>query len=132
MSPTSRARRDDGWTRLNVDQCPDLSALASVEGALVDLRWVWASRNEYGRDWHVPLTGSASHTLTAGTSGAGKNSHMWCPLVSIAPAIRDGGGASSTATPSPATKPPTSSISQNVQQARRKGHARGTTEEGTG
>src|SRR5205085_12111067 len=29
-------------------------------------------------------------TLTAGASGAGKNSVMWCPLVSIAPAIRDG------------------------------------------
>ncbi|MGH3783011.1 MAG: FtsK/SpoIIIE domain-containing protein, partial [Pseudonocardiaceae bacterium] len=45
---------------------------------------------EYGQDWQVPLTGSASHCLTAGASGAGKNSVMWCPLVSIAPAIRDG------------------------------------------
>ena len=26
----------------------------------------------------------------AGSTGAGKNSAMWCPLVSIAPAIRDG------------------------------------------
>jgi DNA segregation ATPase FtsK/SpoIIIE, S-DNA-T family len=38
----------------------------------------------------VPLAGSASHTLTAGATGAGKNSVMWCPLVAIAPAIRDG------------------------------------------
>lgn len=32
---------------------------------------------------------SGHHLLTAGASGAGKNSVMWCPLVSIAPAIRD-------------------------------------------
>lgn len=30
------------------------------------------------------------HTLTAGATGAGKNSIGWSPLVSIAPAIRDG------------------------------------------
>ena len=70
--------------------CPDLKELASVPGASVDLRRVWAGRNEYGQDWQLPLTGSASHCLTAGASGAGKNSVMWCPLVSIAPAIRDG------------------------------------------
>jgi S-DNA-T family DNA segregation ATPase FtsK/SpoIIIE len=70
--------------------CPDLATLASGQGAGVDLRRVFAGRTEYGQDWHVPLTGSASHTLTAGASGAGKNSVMWCPLVSIAPAIRDG------------------------------------------
>ena len=70
--------------------CRDLKALASVKGAAVDLRRVWAGRNEYGQDWQLPLTGSASHCLTAGASGAGKNSVMWCPLVSIAPAIRDG------------------------------------------
>ena len=70
--------------------CPDLSNMATVVGASVDLRRVWAGRNEYGQDWYVPLTGSASHSLTAGGSGAGKNSYTWCPLVSIAPAIRDG------------------------------------------
>ncbi|WAL64924.1 FtsK/SpoIIIE domain-containing protein [Amycolatopsis cynarae] len=64
--------------------CPDL------DEAAVDLRRVWAGRTEYGQDWHMPLYGSGSHTLTAGASGAGKNSVMWCPLVSIAPAIRDG------------------------------------------
>jgi len=67
--------------------CPELTTL---DGASVELRRVWAGRTEYGQDWFVPLTGSASHTLTAGASGAGKNSVMWCPLVSIAPAIRDG------------------------------------------
>jgi S-DNA-T family DNA segregation ATPase FtsK/SpoIIIE len=36
----------------------------------------------------VSLAGG--HTLVAGSTGAGKNSVMWCPLVSIAPAIRDG------------------------------------------
>ncbi|HEX5408060.1 MAG TPA: FtsK/SpoIIIE domain-containing protein [Pseudonocardiaceae bacterium] len=54
----------------------------------VDVRRVWSGRTEYGQDWHVTLTGS--HTLVAGSTGAGKNSVMWCPLVSIAPAIRDG------------------------------------------
>ncbi len=69
--------------------CADLAALAGVPGAALDLRRVLSGRTEYGQDWHVPLAGSASHTLTAGASGAGKNSVMWCPLVSIAPAIRD-------------------------------------------
>ncbi|HEX6403692.1 MAG TPA: FtsK/SpoIIIE domain-containing protein [Pseudonocardiaceae bacterium] len=70
--------------------CPELAALANVPGNAIDLRRVWAGRTEYGHDWHIPLTGAASHTLTAGESGAGKNSLTWCPLVSIAPAIRDG------------------------------------------
>ncbi len=70
--------------------CSDLAALAGGWGGAVDLRRVFAGRTEYGQDWYVPLTGSASHTLTAGASGAGKNSVMWCPLVSIAPATRDG------------------------------------------
>ncbi len=70
--------------------CADLAALAGVPGAAIDLRRVFSGHTEYGQDWHVPLTGSASHTLTAGASGAGKNSVMWCPLVAIAPAIRDG------------------------------------------
>jgi S-DNA-T family DNA segregation ATPase FtsK/SpoIIIE len=67
--------------------CPDLATLASVPGGSVDLRRVWAGRTEYGQDWHIPLAGG--HTLTAGATGAGKGSVMWCPLVSIAPAIRD-------------------------------------------
>jgi S-DNA-T family DNA segregation ATPase FtsK/SpoIIIE len=56
--------------------------------AEVDVRRAWSGRTEYGQDWHVSLAGS--HTLVAGSTGAGKNSVMWCPLVSIAPAIRDG------------------------------------------
>jgi S-DNA-T family DNA segregation ATPase FtsK/SpoIIIE len=70
--------------------CSELAAMAMVEGSSVDLRRVWAGRNEYGQDWCLPLTGPASHCLIAGGSGAGKNSYTWCPLVSIAPAIRDG------------------------------------------
>jgi DNA segregation ATPase FtsK/SpoIIIE, S-DNA-T family len=70
--------------------CPNLVSMITIEAGSVELRRVWAGRTEYGQEWHVPLTGSASHTLTAGASGAGKNSLMWCPLVSIAPAIRDG------------------------------------------
>jgi S-DNA-T family DNA segregation ATPase FtsK/SpoIIIE len=60
-------------------------AVGEVE---VDVRRVWSGRTEYGQDWHVSLAGS--HTLVAGSTGAGKNSVMWCPLMSIAPAIRDG------------------------------------------
>jgi S-DNA-T family DNA segregation ATPase FtsK/SpoIIIE len=80
-------------------QCRDL--LASVvscmpvpdiapDGMGVDLRTVWAGRTEYGQDWRLPLLGSGAHTLIAGASGAGKNSVLWCPLVSAAPAIRAG------------------------------------------
>jgi S-DNA-T family DNA segregation ATPase FtsK/SpoIIIE len=65
-----------------------LTRLTDVAGTDIDLRRVWAGRTEYGQDWHVPLAGG--HTLVAGASGAGKNSAMWCPLVSIAPAVRDG------------------------------------------
>jgi DNA segregation ATPase FtsK/SpoIIIE, S-DNA-T family len=68
--------------------CPDLAVLAGIQGGAIDLRRVWAGRTEYGQDWHIPLAGG--HTLTAGATGAGKNSVMWCSLVSIAPAIRDG------------------------------------------
>ena len=68
--------------------CPDLTTLAKVVGTAIDLRRVFSGRTEYGQDWQVPLAGG--HTLVAGASGAGKNSAMWCPLVSIAPAIRDG------------------------------------------
>ncbi|GAB3000419.1 cell division protein FtsK [Amycolatopsis acidiphila] len=60
-----------------------------LEAAEIDLRRVWAGRTEYGQDRQVPLFGSGSHTLTAGASGAGKNSVMWSPLVSIASAVRD-------------------------------------------
>jgi len=55
----------------------------------VDVWRLQAGRTEYGQDWYLPLAGPASHLLTAGASGAGKNSLTWRPLVSIAPAIRD-------------------------------------------
>ncbi|MET7993353.1 FtsK/SpoIIIE domain-containing protein [Amycolatopsis sp. NPDC005232] len=64
--------------------------VASVERTGVDLRKVWAGRTEYGKPWQVPLLGAGAHILTAGASGAGKNSVMWCPLVSAASAIRSG------------------------------------------
>jgi S-DNA-T family DNA segregation ATPase FtsK/SpoIIIE len=62
--------------------------LVDQPGGEVDVRRVWSGCTEYGQDWHVSLAGG--HTLVAGSTGAGKNSVMWCPLVSIAPAIRDG------------------------------------------
>jgi S-DNA-T family DNA segregation ATPase FtsK/SpoIIIE len=70
--------------------CPELATLASVPGSAIDLRRVLAGRTEYGQDWHISLAGPASHLLAVGESGAGKNSVTWRPLVSIAPAIRDG------------------------------------------
>ena len=68
--------------------CHNLAELVAVDGSAVDLRRVWSGRTEYGVDWYQPLAGG--HTLTAGATGAGKGSVMWCPLVSLAPAIRDG------------------------------------------
>jgi S-DNA-T family DNA segregation ATPase FtsK/SpoIIIE len=80
-------RRDQLATLVPSPAIPDLVA---VQESSVDLRRVWAGRTEYGHDWRVPLLGSGAHCLTAGASGAGKNSVMWCPLVSAAPAIRSG------------------------------------------
>jgi DNA segregation ATPase FtsK/SpoIIIE, S-DNA-T family len=68
--------------------CRALEELADVPGEDVDLRRVWSGRTDYGSDWHQSLVGS--HTLHAGVTGAGKGAQLWCPLVSIAPAIRDG------------------------------------------
>jgi DNA segregation ATPase FtsK/SpoIIIE, S-DNA-T family len=68
--------------------CRDLTELADLAGADIDLTRVWSGRTDYGDDWHQSLVGS--HTLHAGVTGAGKGAQMWCPLVSIAPAIRDG------------------------------------------
>ena len=72
----------------DVVACQSLTTLASVSGEGVDLRRVWSGRTEYGTDWFQPLAGG--HTLIAGATGAGKNSVMWSPIVSLAPAVRDG------------------------------------------
>lgn len=68
--------------------CRDLADLVDVPGTDVDLTRVWSGRTDYGVDWFQSVVGS--HTLHAGATGAGKGAQMWCPLVSIAPAIRDG------------------------------------------
>lgn len=68
--------------------CADLAGLADVDPASIDLRRVEAGRTEYGQPWRVSLVGG--HMFVAGATGAGKNSVMWSPLVSIAPAIRAG------------------------------------------
>ncbi len=72
----------------NIIVCRRPDDLVDVSGEDIDLRKVWSGRTEYGRDWYQSLVGG--HTLVAGATGAGKNSHGWCPIVSIAPAIRDG------------------------------------------
>jgi S-DNA-T family DNA segregation ATPase FtsK/SpoIIIE len=68
--------------------CQELVDLVSAAGGSIDLSQVWSGTTEYGRPWYQPLVGG--HTLYAGSTGAGKNSFTWCPLVSIAPAIRAG------------------------------------------
>jgi len=67
-----------------------LPDLVSVDGTGVDLRRTFAGYTEYGQHWWIPLAGPGAHCLTAGATGAGKNSVMWCPLVSAASAIRAG------------------------------------------
>ncbi|OLM34776.1 Transfer protein traSA [Pseudonocardia sp. Ae717_Ps2] len=67
---------------------PGVETLSGIDGAAVDLGKVWSGRTEYGTDWWQSLIGG--HTLVAGATGAGKGSLMWAPLVSVAPAIRDG------------------------------------------
>lgn len=60
--------------------CRDLADLADMAGSDVDLSKVWSGRTDYGLDWHQSVKGS--HTLVAGSTGAGKGAQMWCPLVS--------------------------------------------------
>ncbi|MEC3978619.1 FtsK/SpoIIIE domain-containing protein [Amycolatopsis sp. H20-H5] len=70
--------------------CAAVPDLLSVDGTGVDLRKVRAGATEYGQEWTLPLMGPGAHLLTAGATGAGKGSVMWCPLVSAASAIRAG------------------------------------------
>ncbi|WP_226362086.1 FtsK/SpoIIIE domain-containing protein [Pseudonocardia sp. ICBG1142] len=67
---------------------PDLDAMADLPGDAVDLDRVLSGATEYGTPWRQSIRGS--HTLIGGATGAGKGSLMWTPLLSIAPAIRDG------------------------------------------
>ncbi|MBW0088985.1 cell division protein FtsK [Pseudonocardia sp. KRD-184] len=72
----------------SVVPCHYLGNLTWVRGEHVDFRRVWSGRSEYGTDWFQAIEGS--HTLVAGSTGAGKNSFTWAPIISMAPAIRDG------------------------------------------
>ena len=99
--------------------CRRPADLVQVSGEDVDLTRVWSGRTEYGRDWYQSLVGG--HTLVAGATGAGKNSHGWCPsspsprtsataLCGCPGSTRRAwswrtGGGSSTATPSPPATP---------------------------
>jgi S-DNA-T family DNA segregation ATPase FtsK/SpoIIIE len=50
--------------------CRDLADLVDIAGSGVDLSKVWSGRTGYGLDWHQSVKGS--HTLVAGSTGAGK------------------------------------------------------------
>lgn len=54
----------------------------------VDLSSVYVGDTEQGGDWRLPALGQ--HILTAGATGAGKNSIAWSLLRALAPLIRDG------------------------------------------
>ncbi|MGO1056717.1 FtsK/SpoIIIE domain-containing protein [Crossiella sp. CA198] len=54
----------------------------------VDFTRLYVGEDEFGRDWYRRLDGT--HTLTAGATGAGKNSLPAATLRALAPAIRDG------------------------------------------
>ena len=86
--PRPRLANASGQDMADAQFCRDLADLNGVKGEEVDLRRVWSGRTEYGTDWLQPLAGG--HTLCAGATAAGKNSVGWAPIVSIAPAIRDG------------------------------------------
>ncbi|WP_308015297.1 hypothetical protein [Pseudonocardia sp. ICBG1293] len=71
-----------------VIDAPALDAMAGLTGDAIDLDRVLSGATEYGTEWRQSIRGS--HTLVGGATGAGKGSLMWAPLLSIAPAIRDG------------------------------------------
>lgn len=71
-----------------VIDAPALDAMAGLTGDTIDLDRVLSGATEYGTEWRQSIRGS--HTLAGGATGAGKGSLMWAPLLSIAPAIRDG------------------------------------------
>src|SRR5512132_97619 len=82
--------RRPGYLQLVVGR-PD--PLASVVGALpvpavTDVGAVPVGRREDGTLWTVRLRGS--HTLVAGTTGAGKGSVLWSLIRAIGAAVRDG------------------------------------------
>lgn len=85
---------DPGFVALDFERHDPLAEtvpapfLADVPGESVDLRKAAIGMSEYGRPWLLPVLGS--HTLTAGVTGAGKNSVTWSLLRALAPAIRDG------------------------------------------
>ncbi|MEU6155229.1 FtsK/SpoIIIE domain-containing protein [Actinosynnema sp. NPDC047251] len=54
----------------------------------VDLRSLCLGEDELGGEWREPLIGT--HHLTAGATGAGKNSVVMAKLRAVAPLIRDG------------------------------------------
>jgi DNA segregation ATPase FtsK/SpoIIIE, S-DNA-T family len=83
-------RRQPGYVQLLVGRRDPLAAVvpALPVGEAVDLEAVPIGRREDGEAWTVRLRGS--HTLIAGSTGAGKGSVIWSLNRALGPAVRDG------------------------------------------
>ncbi|CCH35224.1 cell division protein FtsK [Actinosynnema sp. NPDC047251] len=75
-------QRDEPFTQ--VIPAPEMPESSEA----VDLRSLCLGETELGGEWREPLIGT--HHLTAGATGAGKNSVVMAKLRAVAPMIRDG------------------------------------------
>jgi S-DNA-T family DNA segregation ATPase FtsK/SpoIIIE len=81
--------RRPGYIQLTVGRLDPLAHIITVPAPVaVDLGAVQLGRREDGQPWTVRLRGS--HTLIAGATGAGKSVVLWCLILALGPAVRDG------------------------------------------
>jgi DNA segregation ATPase FtsK/SpoIIIE, S-DNA-T family len=81
--------RRPGYLQLTVGRLDPLAHTITVPApAAVDLGAIQLGRREDGQPWTVRLRGS--HTLIAGATGAGKSVVLWCFILGLGPAVRDG------------------------------------------
>jgi S-DNA-T family DNA segregation ATPase FtsK/SpoIIIE len=83
-------RRRPGYVQLLVGRRDPLTGVvpALPMGEAVDLEAVPIGRREDGVAWTIRLRGS--HTLIAGSTGAGKGSVIWSLIRALGPGVRDG------------------------------------------
>ena len=80
---------DPATLQLTVGRLDPLAHTITVPApAAVDLGAIHLGRREDGQPWTVRLRGS--HTLIAGATGAGKSVVLWCFILGLGPAVRDG------------------------------------------